>query len=116
MALVSFVERKNPPIFTKKPSEELEDIEGRLVKMEARVSGSQPMSILWLKNGADISGSDDYDFSFKSNVAVLCIKNSLRDHSGRYSCQATNDAGQAECDVTLKISGQFALTNEMEDV
>lgn len=102
----TFAERKNPPVFTKKPSEQMEDTEGRLVKIEGRVSGSQPMSVSWYKEDAEIHSSDKYDISFKSNVAVLCIKSSLVSDSGRYTCQASNQAGRASCSTTVGISGE----------
>lgn len=96
-------------MFTKKPSENMEDVEGKLVKIEGRVSGSQPMLISWFKEDAQIQSSNKYDVSFKSNVAVLCIKGSQVEDSGRYSCHATNEAGQAACEVTVGISGKFPL-------
>uniref|UniRef100_A0A3B4TD64 Titin n=1 Tax=Seriola dumerili TaxID=41447 RepID=A0A3B4TD64_SERDU len=105
--LILFSERKNPPVFTKKPSEQIEDMEGKLVKIEGRVSGSQPMSVSWFKDSTEIHSSDKYDISFKSNVAVLCIKSSQMSDSGRYSCQASNEAGRASCDVTVGITGGF---------
>lgn len=104
-SLLLFSERKNPPVFTKKPSEHTEDIEGKLVKIEGRVSGSQPISVSWFKDNTEIYSSDKYDISFKSNVAVLCIKSSQLTDSGRYSCQASNEAGRASCDITVDISG-----------
>lgn len=104
-----FAERKNPPVFTKKPSEHIEDTEGRLVKIEGRVSGSQPMSVSWYKEDAELHSSDKYDVSFKSNVAVLCIKSSEVRDSGRYTCQASNEAGQASCNTTVGISGELSL-------
>lgn len=110
--LVLISERKNPPVFTKKPSEHIEDMEGKLVKIEGRVSGSQPISVSWFKDDMEIQSSDKYDISFKSNVAVLCIKNSQVIDSGRYSCQASNEAGKASCDVTVGISGMFDLKSK----
>lgn len=105
--LLLLSERKNPPAFTKKPSENIEDTEGKLVKLEGRVSGSQPMSVSWFKDSKEIHSSDKYDISFKSNVAVLCIKSSQVTDSGRYSCQASNEAGRTSCDVTVGICGGF---------
>uniref|UniRef100_A0A8P4GEM9 Ig-like domain-containing protein n=1 Tax=Dicentrarchus labrax TaxID=13489 RepID=A0A8P4GEM9_DICLA len=101
----SDITRKNPPVFTKKPSEQIEDMEGKLVKIEGRVSGSQPMSVSWFKDNTEIYSSDKYDISFKSNVAVLCIKSSQVVDSGRYSCQASNEVGGTKApvfDVPLK--------------
>lgn len=94
-------------MFTKKPSEHIEDTEGKLVKIEGRVTGSQPISVNWLKDDKEIHSSDKYDISFKSNVAVLCIKSSQVTDSGRYTCQASNEAGKASCDVSVGISGGF---------
>lgn len=96
-------------MFTKKPSENMEDVEGKLVKIEGRVSGSQPMSVSWFKGDSEIRTTDKYDISFKSNVAVLCIKGSQVEDSGRYSCRATNEAGEASCEFTVGISGRFRL-------
>lgn len=92
-------------MFTKKPSEHIEDTEGKLVKIEGRVSGSQPMSISWFKDDTEICSSNRYDISFKSNVAVLCIKSSQVSDSGKYVCHASNEAGKVSCDVTVGISG-----------
>ncbi|KAG9340901.1 hypothetical protein JZ751_020094, partial [Albula glossodonta] len=61
---VSVKERKIPPSFTKKPSETIEDSEGKLVKLEARLSGSQPISVSWFKDNSEIYSSDNYEMSF----------------------------------------------------
>ncbi|XP_034061419.1 titin-like, partial [Gymnodraco acuticeps] len=100
---ITVKERKTPPVFTKKPSEHIEDTEGRLVKMEGRVSGSQPISVRWFRGGSEILSSDQYDVSFKSNVSVLCIKSSRVTDSGSYQCRASNEAGESCCDVTVGI-------------
>uniref|UniRef100_A0A4W6E3L0 Ig-like domain-containing protein n=1 Tax=Lates calcarifer TaxID=8187 RepID=A0A4W6E3L0_LATCA len=78
--ILFFPERKNPPVFTKKPSEHIEDMEGKLVKMEGRVSGSQPMSVSWFKDNKEI-------------YTCLEISQASRHDAGDYLCKATNDAG-----------------------
>ena len=88
----------------------MEDTEGRLVKMEGRVSGSQPISVRWFRGGSEILSSDQYDVSFKSNVSVLCIKSSRVTDSGSYQCRASNEAGESCCDVTVGIRGGSAGT------
>lgn len=92
-------------MFTKKPSEHIEDTEGKLVKLEGRVSGSQPIAVSWYKDDTELFSSEKYDISFKSNVAVLCIKGSQVTDSGRYACQAANEAGKTSCDISVGISG-----------
>ena len=81
------------------------DSVGKPVKMEARVSGSQPLNVTWFKDNNEIYASDKYDISFKNNVAVLCVKDSTSSDGGAYSCEATNEAGKASCRVSLTISG-----------
>lgn len=81
------------------------DSVGKTVKMEGRVSGSQPLTVTWYKDNNEIYGSDKYDVSFKNNMAVLCVTDSSTSDSGVYTCTASNEAGQASCRVSLSISG-----------
>lgn len=102
-------ESKVPPNFTRKPSESMMDSVGKTVKIEGRVSGSQPLTVTWYKDNNEIFGSDKYDVSFKNNVAVLCVRDSVRSDSGVYTCTASNEAGKASCRVSLSISGMSVL-------
>lgn len=77
----------------------------KTVKMEGRVSGSQPLTVTWYKDNNEIYGSDKYDVSFKNNMAVLCVRESSSSDSGVYTCAASNEAGKASCRVSLTISG-----------
>lgn len=99
------IERKIPPSFTKKPSGTIEDTEGKMVKIEGRVAGSQPLTVNWYKDGMEIFTSDFYDVTFKSSLAVLCIKKSQLSDSGTYMCKISNEAGTASYDVSVKITG-----------
>uniref|UniRef100_A0A8C9V3G3 Ig-like domain-containing protein n=1 Tax=Scleropages formosus TaxID=113540 RepID=A0A8C9V3G3_SCLFO len=99
------VSRKIPPSFTKKPSEVMVDVEGKVVKLEGRVAGSQPMSISWFRDNCEIYSSDNVEISFRSNVAVLSIKKAQLSDSGTYTCQASNEAGSASYQVSLSITG-----------
>ncbi|KPP72549.1 titin-like, partial [Scleropages formosus] len=103
---VSVKERKIPPSFTKKPSEVMVDVEGKVVKLEGRVAGSQPMSISWFRDNCEIYSSDNVEISFRSNVAVLSIKKAQLSDSGTYTCQASNEAGSASYQVSLSITEQ----------
>ena len=108
--LISFpfsppTERKVPPNFTKKPSESMMDSVGKTVKIEGRVSGSQPLTVTWYKDNSEIYNSDKYDMSFQNNVAILSVRVSSTSDGGVYTCTASNDAGKASCRVSLNISG-----------
>lgn len=82
------------------------DSVGKMVKMESRVSGSQPLTVTWYKDNSEIFASDKYDISFKNNAAVLCVKNSTSSDTGVYTCEASNDAGKSSCQVSLTVSGR----------
>ncbi|RVE61151.1 hypothetical protein OJAV_G00167850 [Oryzias javanicus] len=103
-ASLSVTERKVPPNFTKKPSESMTDSVGRTVKIEGRVSGSQPLTVTWHKDNREIFASGKYDMTFKNNMAVLLVKNSSVSDSGVYLCQVSNEAGKASCQVSLSVS------------
>uniref|UniRef100_A0A667X6Z9 Ig-like domain-containing protein n=1 Tax=Myripristis murdjan TaxID=586833 RepID=A0A667X6Z9_9TELE len=97
----SQTERKVPPNFTKKPSESMQDSEGKVVKMECRVSGSQPLTITWCKDDREIYSSDKYDISFKNNMAVLCVRDSALSDTGEYTCVAKNAGKEITCTAKL---------------
>lgn len=81
------------------------DSVGKTVKMEGRLSGSQPLTVTWYKDNAEIYSSDKYDISFKNNTAVVCVQDAVVSDSGVYTCEAANEAGNASCQVSLTISG-----------
>ena len=85
------------------------DSAGKLVKIEGRVSGSQPLHVTWYKDNNEIHGSDKYDVSFKNNLAMLSIRDSATSDGGVYTCEASNEAGKASCRVSLTISGMSSL-------
>lgn len=81
------------------------------MKLESRVSGSQPLSVSWYKDNREIGNSDIYDISFKSNTAVMCLKNATVADSGVYTCSASNEVGTASFQVVVNITGsQYFLT------
>lgn len=85
------------------------DSSGQTVKMEGRVSGSQPLTVTWCKDNREIKTSEKYDITFKNNMAVLLVKNSSVSDGGVYLCQVSNEAGKASCQVSLSVSGKTGL-------
>lgn len=84
------------------------------MKLEGRVSGSQPLSVSWYKDNGEIFTSDIYDIFLKSNMAVMCIKNAKATESGIYMCTASNEAGSASFQVEVNITGrQFCLWHDL---
>lgn len=82
------------------------DSVGSTVKMEGRLSGSQPLTVTWYKDNNEIFGTDKHDVSFKNNMAMLCVRDCSSSDSGVYTCEAFNEAGKSSCQVSLTISGK----------
>lgn len=92
------------------------DSTGKVVQMEGRVSGSQPLTITWYKDNKEISASDKYDISLKNNMAILCVRDSIVSDSGLYTCEVSNEAGKASCQVSLTLSGKNASVSSPKSV
>ncbi|XP_039598490.1 titin-like, partial [Polypterus senegalus] len=105
-AQVVVKERKVPPTFTKKPTESVEETEGKPLKLEGRVAGSQPILVKWFKDDQEIDFSDKYDMSFRNNVVLLHLKKASCADTGSYTCTVSNEAGTASCNVSVLISEQ----------
>uniref|UniRef100_A0A8C0ZKC9 Ig-like domain-containing protein n=1 Tax=Cyanistes caeruleus TaxID=156563 RepID=A0A8C0ZKC9_CYACU len=88
-----FTERKTPPTFTKKLSEAVEETEGNELKLEGRVSGSQPLTVAWYKNNQEVHSSAHCEISFKNNTLLLHIKTVEQSDAGLYTCKVSNEAG-----------------------
>uniref|UniRef100_A0A8C0B1G1 Uncharacterized protein n=1 Tax=Buteo japonicus TaxID=224669 RepID=A0A8C0B1G1_9AVES len=86
-------ERKTPPTFTKKLSEAVEETEGNELKLEGRVSGSQPLTVAWYKNNQEVHSSPHCEISFKNNTLLLHIKSAEQSDAGLYTCKVSNEAG-----------------------
>ncbi|KAI1237128.1 hypothetical protein IHE44_0014383 [Lamprotornis superbus] len=92
-AVLTVTERKTPPTFTKKLSEAVEETEGNELKLEGRVSGSQPLTVAWYKNNQEVHSSAHCEISFKNNALLLHIKAVEQSDAGLYTCKVSNEAG-----------------------
>ncbi|XP_026501926.1 titin-like [Terrapene carolina triunguis] len=104
-AQLSIKERKIPPSFTKKLSEIVEETEGNILKLEGRVSGSQPLTIAWYKNNQEIYQSPNCEISFLKNTILLQIKSAGQADAGLYTCKVSNEAGSVLCTSSVVIKG-----------
>uniref|UniRef100_A0A8C8ADE5 Ig-like domain-containing protein n=1 Tax=Otus sunia TaxID=257818 RepID=A0A8C8ADE5_9STRI len=96
-AQLTVKERKTPPTFTKKLSEAVEETEGNELKLEGRISGSQPLTVAWYKNNQEVHSSPHCEISFKNNTLLLHIKSVEQSDAGLYTCKVSNEAGSVLC-------------------
>lgn len=69
------------------------------------VEGSPTLSVQWQKDDNWILEDPKIERTFENNVATLKIPVCEAVHSGRYSCQAVNEAGQTRCSASLTVQG-----------
>ena len=104
---VSFSE---PPSFTEAPAEvSLVRVGDRKV-FECKVVGTPEISVRWFRDGAEIHQSVTHSMSFLNSVATLDISQVSERDSGRYFCEARNEAGTVSVSVGLEVKGWFSFT------
>uniref|UniRef100_A0A671SBX2 Titin n=1 Tax=Sinocyclocheilus anshuiensis TaxID=1608454 RepID=A0A671SBX2_9TELE len=82
---------------------------GKKVEFKCVVRGSPPLSIQWQKDENWILEDPSIERTFLNSIATLRIPVCESIHSGRYTCQAVNEAGQEKCFATLVVQGYFDL-------
>ncbi|KAK6485023.1 titin-like [Huso huso] len=82
----------------------LECKEGQSVRFELRVSGTPAPSLKWEKDGTPLAFGPQIEVIHEGlDYYVLQIRDSLPEDSGTYRVIATNSAGSASCQSTLKV-------------
>ena len=69
------------------------------------VKGSPTLSVQWQKDERWILEDPKIERTFENNVAMLRIPACEASHSGKFTCQVTNEAGQDRCFAMLTVQG-----------
>lgn len=83
----------------------MEETEGNELKLEGRVSGSQPLTVAWYKNNQEVHSSAHCEISFKNNTLLLHIKTVEQSDAGLYTCKVSNEAGSVLSTSSVVIRG-----------
>lgn len=82
-------------------------IENRTAYIECDANGIPPPAIMWMKERMPIEDLDEFKIKMRllNNGRQLEIRNVKVEDEGRYTCVATNKAGQQEKTSKLKVQG-----------
>ena len=69
--------------------------------------GSKPINFEWLKNGQSLHYENGLIFDSKSSSSSLTFEEVNFDHSGNYSCKASNTDGFDQVSTLLQVKGLF---------
>jgi len=76
-----------------------------LVRLDAKIYGTAPIDIYWLKNGRKLALDAHIKFIIEEDVYTLLILECVPDDSGKYECVAVNKAGEARCQADVIVAG-----------
>lgn len=96
-----------PPTFVKK-IENVSTVSGDVTVFRCVVEGSLPLSVQWQKDENWIPEDPMIERKFENKQATLRIPACDVTHSGKYTCQVVNEAGQEKCFASLIVQGTSA--------
>ncbi|KAL3986026.1 Immunoglobulin I-set domain family protein [Acanthocheilonema viteae] len=96
-----------PPKFrTDGRHEAIKTLDGDKVVLHAElVEGSEPLTIRWMRNKMEIQDSSGFLYSRVEGNCYLTIADAFPEDAGLYTCEATNEFGNAKCNVRLVVTG-----------
>lgn len=100
--------KKRPPKFVTPVIGKIVDV-GADVVLEGILDGSPTPDVKWLKNGIELKPSDDIKISYSHNKATLELKNVNSSSGGKFTCEASNEAGSAVSTSDVVVRSKLML-------
>lgn len=99
----------------KRTAKDTEVIEKRNTRLEVEIQAFPKPVVTWYKDGQEIQLVDRIQANdAKGGVYQLVIKNSRKEDTGKYTCKAINEIGQAECSADLDIESAPNFLKKLE--
>uniref|UniRef100_A0A182WJ15 Ig-like domain-containing protein n=1 Tax=Anopheles minimus TaxID=112268 RepID=A0A182WJ15_9DIPT len=76
---------------------------GQLARFDAKVTGTKPLDVYWLKNGQKLTPNIKYKMLEEDNNYTLLIIEAYAEDGAKYECVAINGAGEARCDAVCNV-------------
>lgn len=77
---------------------------GELARLDARLIGSQPMEVKWLKDGQRLRPDKSHKLVLEGDLYTFLILECSAQDEGFYECTASNACGEARCGANLVVS------------
>ncbi|XP_045531935.1 titin isoform X5 [Pieris brassicae] len=92
-----------PPSFTL-TAQNVNVTAGQLVRFDAKVTGTKPIDVYWLKNGKKVQPDIRNKILEEDGTYTLLILEAFPQDSGKYECVAINSSGEARCDAECVVN------------
>lgn len=89
---------------------------GQLARFDAKVTGTKPIDVYWLKDGKKITPNIKYKILEEDNTYTLLILETNQEDVGKYECVAVNNVGEAICDAQCFIQSPTRSQKEKPTV
>lgn len=97
-----------PPTIVNSLSKKMQVVEGNPVKFELHVRGSQPLDVVWMKDGCLLPDCDDFKQSVTEEGAIsLSLADVYQEDSGCYRCEVYNIFGDIFASCQLEVLGKY---------
>lgn len=77
--------------------------EGQLARFDARINGTKPLDVYWLKDGNKITPNIKHKIVEEDNNYTLLIIEAYQEDAGVYECVAVNNSGEARCNAECRV-------------
>ncbi|XP_071534906.1 myosin light chain kinase, smooth muscle-like [Panulirus ornatus] len=92
-----------PPHFLRR-LQDFTVLDGDEVRLSVKLSGSQPMKVVWVRNDQEIPDSPDFRYEEEDSGSYsLVIRDAFPEDAGVYICEAYNAVGDAHCYCKLSV-------------
>lgn len=82
--------------------------EGQLARFDARINGTKPLDVYWIKDGKKITPNIKCKIVEEDNNYTLLIIEAYQEDAGVYECVAVNNSGEARCDAECSVKSSKA--------
>lgn len=101
------------------PPEIVEDLpktknisEGDSLLLEAKVKGTEPLDVVWMKDGCVVTEGDGVEQYCKDGVIGLIVKEAFLYDAGDYRCEVYGPYGEAMSRCTVHVKGKKKIIVE----